>query len=399
MINTFAALSKTHPSLSALTEDLNCSLSRTGLHLRYTETAAFFIKKCLEYIISVINPNCIDIKNKFLSQFSRFIIADSTSFDVSKKLKKTFKGSGGAASDANCKIQLLYDFKKSSIELTELQAGVSSDARYSIKICEHLNKNDLIVQDLGYFNSKYFKQVNDKKAFFISRLKSTVNLYEFQNNNYNKIDIIKYLKNYKDKNQFEFFAFIGDTETRMKMRVLFTKLPKSVVRERRKEHIADSRKKGHTPSKLSLALCEWNILITNIPETMLSQEIIYILYSIRWTIELIFKQLKSILKIHKSNHDNGDRLQCEIYGKLIVACFICFIYGTANSCIINNYGQELSFDKVYKFFKNHASELFSNIKLGTKHIYKFIRLFFKKFLFRCLKFYQNSRKSSLQKLL
>jgi hypothetical protein len=43
-----------------------------------------------------------------------------------------------------------------------------------------------------------------------------------------------------------------------------------------------------------------------------------ILYTVRWQIELLSKQLKSILRIHQSVTSNDNRLRCELYGKFMI---------------------------------------------------------------------------------
>ena len=81
------------------------------------------------------------------------------------------------------------------------------------------------------------------------------------------------------------------------------------------------------------------------------------LYTLRWQIELLFKQLKSILQIHHSDTENQYRLRCELYGKLIAAVLIHRIHAVANNNLWNLKRREISMDKLYKRIQERAFEL------------------------------------------
>lgn len=66
------------------------------------------------------------------------------------------------------------------------------------------------------------------------------------------------------------------------------------VAERRQRRLrATSKRKGRTPSRQQLLLCEWFVLVTNLPAARLTPDEALVLYRVRWQIELIFKCYKS----------------------------------------------------------------------------------------------------------
>jgi IS4 transposase len=61
-----------------------------------------------------------------------------------------------------------------------------------------------------------------------------------------------------------------------------------------------SSKKGRTANAESLLLAAWNIVITNASAEKLSISDCFLLYSLRWQIELLFKLWKSYAKVGHS---------------------------------------------------------------------------------------------------
>jgi len=66
-----------------------------------------------------------------------------------------------------------------------------------------------------------------------------------------------------------------------------------------------------------LALAAWNIVITNVPADKLNLSDCFLLYSLRWQIELLFKLWKTHAKVGHSQSANPYRILCEIYAKLL----------------------------------------------------------------------------------
>ena len=120
----------------------------------------------------------------------------------------------------------------------------------------------------------------------------------------------------------------------------------------------DSR---NNPSKNSLKLCGWDIIITNISKNDIEPDIIIELYKLRWKIEIIFKTWKSFFNL-KSFHSGISKKQIMAY---IIARLITISY--INTRIINplmniaekEYNVYLSYQKLTQFI---ASKLETIIK-------------------------------------
>ncbi len=101
-------------------------------------------------------------------------------------------------------------------------------------------------------------------------------------------------------------------------------------------------------------------------------EKVWPLYTLRWQIELLFKQLKSVLSIHQSHTKNVSRLKCEIYGKLILAVLVNRIHACINYQLWNEKRRELSFDKFYKRIQERAFALLALLLLSAQEAARYL---------------------------
>jgi hypothetical protein len=96
-----------------------------------------------------------------------------------------------------------------------------------------------------------------------------------------------------------------------------TRCPK-IVADKRKERLRKTAaKKQRQVSREQLILCEWTVLITNLPAKRMTLVEIWILYRVRWQIELVFKRWKSQGGLAESAGSCGWRWLCEFYAKLL----------------------------------------------------------------------------------
>jgi hypothetical protein len=87
-------------------------------------------------------------ENEFslLSNFKSVFLEDSTQGVLNKKLANTFKGSGGSASKAGIKVDLVYELKPNAIHELIVTNGARSDQSHSGTFLKYLQENDLILR-------------------------------------------------------------------------------------------------------------------------------------------------------------------------------------------------------------------------------------------------------------
>ena len=143
-------------------------------------------------------------------------------------------------------------------------------------------------------------------------------------------------------------------------------------------------------------MCDWTLLVTNIPQRWLPLEMARALYMVRWQIELLFKQLKSILRIHQSDSGKENRLRCELYGKLIGAVIIHRIHASETNRLWKTQRREVSMEKLYKRFQERAFSLLRVLLSSVLDAVVYLRDQLKRIIPVCLKERQRSRMSTLE---
>jgi len=393
---SFANISFKICSLNGLASLLKIRISNTALHYRFTAKAVLFMKTVVSELLTDKIKNTAKINNDFLNQFAGIKIIDATSWDISAKLKSLLPGSGGAASKANCKVQLIYEYISGTIEFFDITPGNKPDSKYTNNIPQHLNKNDLCIFDLGYFKFSVFNKIIEIGAYFLSRYRTGSILFDAKTGI--KLNFAKELSKLAG-DIYESEVIIGkEKNNQLKCRIVALRAPKEVAEQRRRKARKEASKKGRTVSKQKSNLCDWTIFITNIPVEMVAAEMMFVFYKIRWQIELIFKQFKSILHIHKSDTSNIHRLYCEIYGKMIVAIFVQQIHGFYNAQFLNKQNREISMDKLYKRIQERSIIIYEKLNISILATIKYLRLEIKRLLKQCLKGKQNTKKTTFEML-
>lgn len=146
-------------------------------------------------------------------------------------------------------------------------------------------------------------------------------------------------------------------------------------------------------------MCNWTIMVTNISQEWLPLDMVTSLYSLRWQIELLFKQIKSQLRIEKINTANEYRCRCEILGKMIMAILIQQVHSHYNIKIWNSSRREVSIEKLYKHLNERAKIILDLILKKTfnsfiKYMTKEMDLLMK----TCLKGVQKNRRNIMELL-
>jgi hypothetical protein len=95
--------------------------------------------------------------------------------------------------------------------------------------------------------------------------------------------------------------------------------PEQANRRRQKLRKQTLSKRGQEPIAERLAWCDWTILVTNVPETMLTPTEAAILYRARWQVELLFKRWKSQDLVAVLSGSTAVRQMVRVWSRLIAA--------------------------------------------------------------------------------
>lgn len=313
--------SETLNSLAVRMSKINnsCKLSASALAQRInTTSAARFMKACLGYILKkVISKDIAPLSDlPRLAKFHRILIQDSTKAELHEKLSPHFKGSGGVASKSAVKIDYIFDYKSEETIDVEFFSGNVPDQTLANRIIDLLEKDDLVLRDLGYYLLDSMKKIEEKNAHYVSRFKVDVNVYKSKESK-DPLDLAKFLYKKAAQGIVDETVFLG-TE-RHPVRLVACLMSEEALNKRLRDANRAASRRGTKISKKKKNLLKYSIFITNIPTNKISAQEIMAIYRARWRIEIIFKQWKSCLKLHIFKGFNKDRFHCFMYGRLIMA--------------------------------------------------------------------------------
>ena len=163
------------------------------------------------------------------------------------------------------------------------------------------------------------------------------------------LDLGKYLSNKKliMLNIIEINGFLG--KEKIPTRLIIYRQPEEVTIKRLREANKNQRKKGETISASKKLLLHFSMFVTNIPQELLSAELIGTVYRLRWEIELVFKRWKSQLEIDHLKGIHIERIDCLIWSRLCTVLLIELITAVFNKMIEGLYNVELSSVKLIQY--------------------------------------------------
>lgn len=318
-----------------------CNLSASALAQRInTKMAVEFMKICFSKVIKEIVKQdfdtVLDLEN--LHGFNRVLIEDSTRAELHEKLSPYFKGSGGVASQASVKINFVFDYLSEETVDIDFCPGNKPDQSLANRVVSILEKDDLVIRDLGYFVLKRLQEIEEKGAYYISRWKVNEEVYESKEAT-EPLDLAKFLDRHMWEGKVDTEVYVG--RERRLVRLIAVLMDEGAINKRRRNANRSAKRHGTQISKKKKALLKYSIFITNVPVNRLCSESVMAAYRARWRIELIFKQWKSCLKLHCFKGYKKERFYCLLYGRLIMILLLQTLYAVLMQHALK-LGRELS---------------------------------------------------------
>lgn len=361
----FNSLSQSQTSLPDLTDDLSqnfgIEISKEALHKKFNSQAVDFLKSVLQLQLS----EHIDFKldDSIKCHFEAIHIKDSSKFSLPSTYYGQYPGYGNFSKiNGLMNIQYEYDLISGNWTSLELTSTKRNDQQDSKETVDRIQKGDLHIRDLGYITPTYLKAVLNKEAYFLNRLPPQINVYETDRTpiNWNKISG----KFNKSRTSIvEMDVLIYEKEL-LPCRLILEPVSKKEYDKRIKSAKSKAKSWGVGISKLHKIKCRYNMFITNVEKEKLSLDKVRKTYYLRWQIELVFKTWKSFFKINEVKKVKKERLECQIWAKLI---WILLNWRLFQACKIylrrTNTQKTMS---LLKFFKKCVkfSESFRNVILG-----------------------------------
>ena len=314
----FAGLHSKEQSLNDLALDLLVEhdqlISKQALDKKFTEKTVIFLQKVLDQLLvkgMSIRHNTSNSDQLICS----LKVKDSTKFILPEQLQQELPGTKGRSGAAMASIQLEIDLINQQIESLSLNPGNHNDQRESLNDMSSFKPKSLYIRDLGYVSIPYLKSIEDSGSYYVNRLLPKTYLFSKAHSGFKKVDWNELRKRLRVGDVISQKMYLG--AEKYPARVIISRVPKEVQEQRLRKLNAYNKRKGHQTSDEYKLRSEFNILVSNLPEST-EAESIEKLYRLRWQIELIFKGWKSSLRLAEVKNCKKERVLSMLYSKLIL---------------------------------------------------------------------------------
>ena len=226
-----------------------------------------------------------------LSAFKQVVLQDGSSFAVHDALKEEFKGRFTTISPAAVEVHVSWDMLHSQPE--RIAVSADRDAEYDFLPPAESLVACLFMADRGYFKLSYLDSIHQAGGSYLVRAKTTVNS----------------------------LVLLGVNAQGKRLKRFDNVKLKDVKHHIRRSQVVDMDVEGSVSYRL---IASWppgksepTYWATNLPREQYPAKVVMQLYSLRWQIELLFKEWKSYCNLRKFNTRNAGLMEGLIWVSLL----------------------------------------------------------------------------------
>jgi len=302
-------------SLAQMAAQIGVDVTPQAIDQRHTPALVSFLEALFRQTVQLIVGSRKTLA-PILERFTSVVLLDSTMITLPPQCRQRFPGCGGShgSGQAALKLQVELDLRSGALQHVELEAGRQPDGA-SCRQYVRRGRGALRIADLGYFSTAVFAAMTAVGEYYLSRLQFGLGI---KSPDGEKLSVIAWLgqqhPGWIDR------AIVINFQQPLACRLIAWRLPaEQASRCRRKLHERLNRKQGKQPSAERLAWCDWTILLTNVPDNLLTPAEAAVLYRGRWQIELLFKRWKSQDLVALLSGSTVVRQMVRLWSRLIAA--------------------------------------------------------------------------------
>jgi len=261
--------------------------SRQGVSKRINASFLKILEHLLARLINIkTRPADPSGHEKYLSSYHRVLLQDSTVIRLPSWLFSHFSGvSNGHQKVCNARIQAVYDMKNMSFESFEICPYTKNDLKAAPEL--PLEKGDLVLRDRGYLSASEIARHRDAQAHCVYRHKTGARYLDPDTKE--PLDLLRELQK---NGTLDRMVLLND-QAHTPVRLVSAPVDEETAALRRMK--AKKEMRGHNPSAEVLAMMDWTVFLTTIPQEEGDFTVLLKIYGLRWRIETIFKTWKSHL--------------------------------------------------------------------------------------------------------
>jgi hypothetical protein len=324
---TFGWMQHPHATTAQLARSVaaaGADLSEPGLCQRFTAAAsAFFLAllRCALQVVLAAPPAAAAV----LGRFNGVYLFDGTQLTLPAVLAGLWANTGGATSPAGMKVLAVWELLGGALAL-ELGPGRTAELGFDAARRD-LPAGSLRLGDLGFFDLDLLKGYSLSGVYWVSRAQPMTVLGLAGGR---RVPLWQHLQECRE-GRLEEWVEAGQ-EQGLPCRLLAWRCPQEVAARRLQKALSKASKRGQALSVKQRVLCHWTVLLTNVPPEKLSAEEAWVVYRVRWQVELLFKRWKSLGGLGQSRGEKPYRVLTEVYAKLLGAVLVHWLALLAGPC-------------------------------------------------------------------
>ena len=398
----FGQMSALRLTLNAHANGCTVPVTRQAVDQRFhLRTVAYFhaaFDHCLQQSLAQAPPPALHAA--LAARFAAVHLVDSSAFDCPASLASLYPGCGGDASAANVKLLLRYEYLRGQFDPVALVPGKRSDQGLAGALPGLVQAGHLLITDKGFLKVPVLRELQKAGAYFLMPWPRSLGLWQAQpDGSLQALELAAALRA-STAPQLEWPAVqLGAQPEAPVVRLVAFRLHEKSANRARAGLREAQRKQGRTPTAAALELAGWLILLTNVPAEKLPTAAVAYLYRVRWQIELVFKQCKSVLRLDVTEaRRNAARVQCEIWARLIGALVVFGWHGHLQAASWARRRAELSFGQVSAQLQARGLSLAEALIAGGRSLLTLLWRIWHHLLWTTRKGRQRTRQTTWQAL-
>lgn len=287
---TLASLRRAYASTAGVT------LAPSAFYDRFTPELAELMRQLTAHALQQLSRGTSKLELA-LSAFTKVFIADGSLIRLSDALEGDYPSVWTNHTKASIKLHVVMNGATRTPEILRIAPGSQHDL--SLISVGEFCRGTLLIFDLAYYQGKLFRKIIDHGGHFLCRVKKDANFRVVA------ADQPRWL----GRSHREMVAAMRGESFEVQIDYLYRHIPERDWQWR------------HIPVRLIATWCadlgRHRLYITSATSAQLSAKAAPAIYAMRWEIELLFRELKSQLRLEDMPSGNKAATECLVYASLL----------------------------------------------------------------------------------